>query len=492
MGDQWAVDSANSRAALQIHRKAQETNTPHTPAHESMLEYTEAQCWVGREKDYNRFRCVKPANAIIAHADFLNVNRIKSWWISFQIHFASASETTSRHLSELLSARFSLLCVCLVLEIHVSHPGRTTSGEGWNQSAAVLIDLAVRLRYLRGSTKTKVSGISMCCRSLQGSQEHSSQMSPRYRTNCLIDPKSMEAMSMPMTNCRLMITAPEHIAVNTAAGQLACTLCSSAKCQRCYSRTLTDGPVIGLVCSWTSTTDRFDILFLDSWVSMTSVEAGLGITFTPFHLTRRHKRGDATPSSTRYRNIQCASVLMPVQTDAHIQTDICMSSSISLSYTHANQPAHEHTHTHTLSHTQKHRYHSFSALNDFRSQLSHITGEEGVRPSIKELFKWNHVLWWFKANISLAHSCWMCSSEEPGLQVSEDALLLRCERRSAGARGVVNGVEMKVELGSSRAVFFSRVRCDVNVDHTEVFTRTMWLWLQEKSQTWRQNEPRTF
>lgn len=69
----------------------------------------------------------------------------------------------------------------------------------------------------------------------------------------------------------------------------------------------------------------------------------------------------------------------------------------------------------------------------------------------------------------------MCSSEEPGLQVSEDALPLRCERRSAGAtcrsagaRGVVNGVKMKVELGSSRANF-PRVWCDVNVDHTEVF-----------------------
>ncbi len=33
MGDQWAVDSANSRGVQQIHRKAQETNTNLTRRH---------------------------------------------------------------------------------------------------------------------------------------------------------------------------------------------------------------------------------------------------------------------------------------------------------------------------------------------------------------------------------------------------------------------------------------------------------------------------
>lgn len=71
--------------------------------------------------------------------------------------------------------------------------------------------------------------------------------------------------------------------------------------------------------------------------------------------------------------------------------------------------------THEATRTHSHTKSPVSLLQRsewFCSQLSHITGEEGVRPSIKELFKWNHVLWWFKANISLAHSYWMCPSEE--------------------------------------------------------------------------------
>ena len=109
--------------------------------------------------------------------------------------------------------------------------------------------------------------------------------------------------------------------------------------------------------------------------------------------------------------------------------DLCFS----LDFTHTIQPVPAHTNTHTHSLTRTKTPVSLLQCSEwFRSQLSHITGEEGVRPSIKELFKWNHVLWWFKANISLAHSYWMCSSEEQAFKWAR-TLLLRFERRLVGA-----------------------------------------------------------
>lgn len=357
----------------------------------------------------------------------------------------------------------SLLCVCVRAGDSRQSSGSYDFCRGLKSIDCSFDWSGVQIVLFLDLQRQKVSGISIGCRSLQGSREHSSQMSTRYQTKTVdwwLLHLNTSRWLQPFCRNRRTLYFPFQPRFDVA----------TATDANWWPR---HWPGVSL--------DFHDWSvwhFLSGFLSVDWLQSKLWIgnhlyTFSPVG----HERGDTTPSQTCYRNIQCASVLTRVQTDARIQTDICMSFSISLSYTHANHsvPAHTHTHTQSLSHAQKHRYHSFSALNDFRSQLSHITGEEGVRPSIKELFKWNHVLWWFKANISLAHSCWMCSSEEPGLQVSEDALPLRCERRSAGAtcrsagaRGVVNGVKMKVELGSSRANF-PRVWCDVNVDHTEVF-----------------------
>lgn len=118
--------------------------------------------------------------------------------------------------------------------------------------------------------------------------------------------------------------------------------------------------------------------------------------FIKQHLTFRCKLYQYQTNSNVYIN---------EMTDWYFWCRLALSVFLSLSYTHTSQPVPAHTHTHTpVSLLQRSEW--------FRSQLSHITGEEGVRPSIKELFKWNHVLWWFKANISLEHFWWMCSSEE--------------------------------------------------------------------------------
>lgn len=85
----------------------------------------------------------------------------------------------------------------------------------------------------------------------------------------------------------------------------------------------------------------------------------------------------------------------------------------------------------------------------FCSQLSHITGEERVHHSVKELF---NVLWWFKANISLAHSYWTCSSKEQALDWVR-MLLLRFKQCSVGATRqkeggrIASSVEMEMDRG---------------------------------------------
>lgn len=177
-----------------------------------MLEYTEAQ------KECNRFRCVKPANAIIAHADFLNLNRNKSWWISYQIHFAFASETTSRHLSELLSAGFSLLCVCV------------RAGDSRQSSGSY--DFCRGLKSIDCSFDW--SGIQIVL------FLYTKGVRDKYRLQKLAgEPRTQlpNVNKVSNQNCWLMITAPEHIAVTTAVLQKpADPLFSiSASFQRCYS-----------------------------------------------------------------------------------------------------------------------------------------------------------------------------------------------------------------------------------------------------------------
>ena len=126
MGDQWAVDSANSRAAQQIHPKAQETNTNLTRRHMKAWWSTRKRSVEFGEKKKKyiyQIQVREPANVITVHT--VRVDLIFWIWIGsnpreslYQIHLASASETSSWHLSELLSARFSLLCVCLAQGRH--------------------------------------------------------------------------------------------------------------------------------------------------------------------------------------------------------------------------------------------------------------------------------------------------------------------------------------------------------------------------------------
>lgn len=125
-----------------------------------------------------------------------------------------------------------------------------------------------------------------------------------------------------------------------------------------------------------------------------------------------------------------------------------ISASLFSFHTHTKQPHKLHTH----STAQKKKKIPVSLLQRsewFCSQLSHITGEERVHHSVKELF---NVLWWFKANISLAHSYWTCSSKEQALDWVR-MLLLRFKQCSVGATRqkeggrIASSVEMEMDRG---------------------------------------------
>lgn len=266
MGDQWAVDSANSRAALQIHRKrhGRRTHTSH------------AGTW----------------KRVGVHGSTKRMQQI-------QVRKACKCNYSARGFSESEQEQIlvNLLSnpLCLRLRDDFTAPLRAPLCRiqpplclcpRWRFTSIIgVVRLLQRVEINRlqfwliwysdwvvsGSTKTKVSGISIGCRSLQGSREHSSQMSTRYETNCLID-----------DYCTWTHRGDYSRSAETGGPfifhfSLIPTLLQP--------RTPTDGPVIGLVCPWTSTTDRFDIFFLDSGVLIdVSRNSGLGITFTPFHL----------------------------------------------------------------------------------------------------------------------------------------------------------------------------------------------------------------
>lgn len=116
-GDQWAVDSANSRAVQQIHRKARETNTNLTRRWKH-AEYTMS---ASHTKRSTLAQVHEPAKAITAQtlqaavwSDFLNLNPFESlirsayWRFSFTLQFTDDFK--------LPSARLEILC-CRLFDV---------------------------------------------------------------------------------------------------------------------------------------------------------------------------------------------------------------------------------------------------------------------------------------------------------------------------------------------------------------------------------------
>lgn len=266
MGDQWAVDSANSRAALQIHRKrhGRRTHTSH------------AGTW----------------KRVGVHGSTKRIQQI-------QVRKSCKCNCSARGFSESEQEQIlvNLLSnpLCLRLRDDFTAPLRAPLCRiqpplclcpRWRFTSIIrVVRLLQRVEINRlqfwliwysdcvvsRSTKTKVSGISIGCRSLQVSREHGSQMSTRYQT------KTVDWWLLHLNTSRWLQPFCRNRRTLYFPFQPLSTLLQP--------RTLTDGPVVGLVCPWTSTTDRFDILFLDSWVLIDfSRNSGLGITFTPFHL----------------------------------------------------------------------------------------------------------------------------------------------------------------------------------------------------------------
>lgn len=177
MGDQWAVDSANSRAALQIHRKrhGRRTHTSH------------AGTWkrVGVHGSTKRMQQIQVRKACKCNYSARGFSESEQEQIlvnllSNPLCFRLRDDFTAPLRAPLCRIQ-PPLCLC----------------PRWRFTSIIrVVRLLQRVEINRlqfwliwysdcvvsRSTKTKVSGISIGCRSLQGSREHSSQMSTRYQT----------------------------------------------------------------------------------------------------------------------------------------------------------------------------------------------------------------------------------------------------------------------------------------------------------------------